>query len=129
MSRGLLAVLLAVSAAAQSPMPYEKKTEPAAPAVSTATETASTSTVTTSSSTAPTDEVAGHGFKVGGGAPKVKLTRPMHAVIHKDAADWEPLSLREGGVPGSADDSVSLKVMKVKGRMKGENSKARASAS
>lgn len=121
MSRGLLAVLLVASAAAQSPMPYQKPEAAAPPAASTATVTASTTT-------ASMNDVAGHGVKVGGGAPKAKLTRPMHAVIHKDAVDWEPLSLREGGVPGSADSSVSLKVVKVKGRMKGENTKARASA-
>lgn len=90
--------------------------------------TASTATVAASTSTAPTDEVAGHGFKVGGGAPKARLARPMHAVIHKDAVDWEPLSIREGGVPGSAENAVSLKVVKVKGRMRGENSKARSAA-
>jgi len=109
-------------------MPFQKPEASAPPAASTATVAASTSTVKTSSSTAPTDEVAGHGFKVGGGAPKAKLVRHMHAVIHKDAADWEPLSLREGGVPGSADNTVSLKVVKMKGRMKGENSKARSAA-
>lgn len=102
-------------------MPYQKPEAAAPPA-------ASTETVTASSSTAPTDEVAGHGFKVGGDAPKVKLARPMRAVIHKDAVDWEPLSLREGGVPGSSDNTVSLRVVKIKGRMKGDNSKARVSA-
>lgn len=81
-----------------------------------------------STTTAPTDEVAGRGFKVGGAAPAARLKRPLHAVIHKDAVDWEPLALREGGVPGSAENSVSLKVVKIKGRMKGERSKARAFA-
>lgn len=100
----------------------------APPAASTETVTASTATVVSSSSTAPTDEVAGHGFKVGGGAPKARLSRPMHAVIHKDAVDWEPLSLREGGVPGASENTVALKVVKIKGRMKGENSKARSAA-
>jgi hypothetical protein len=127
---GFLAVWLAASAAAQSPMPYQKPDAAAPPAASTAAVTASTApaTVAASSSTAPTDEVAGHGFKVGGAAPRAKLARPMHAVIHKDAADWEPLSIREGGVPGSADNTVSLTVVKVKGRMKGENTKAKSAA-
>ena len=98
----------------------------AAPAASTETVTASTAPPT--GAAPPTDEVAGHGFKVGGGAPKVKLRRPMHAVIHKDAVDWEPLSLREGGVPGASENTVALKVVKIKGRMKGENSKARPAA-
>ncbi len=119
-------LLLAAAAAAQSPMPYQKPDAAAAPAA--APPAASTETVTASSSTAPTDEVAGHGFKVGGTAPKAKLSRPMHAVIHKEAADWEPLALRVGGVPGSAENAVALKVVKVKGRMKGENTKARSAA-
>ncbi len=120
----LALILLAAPAAAQSPT-YGANAPPAA---STAPVTASTATVAASSSTAPTDEVAGHGFKVGGGAPTVRLARPMHAVIHKDAVDWEPLSIREGGVPGSADNTVSLRVVKIKGRMKGENTKARFAA-
>ena len=129
----LAAALLASRAAAQSPMPYQKPPDAApapAPAVSTAAVAASTAaaTVAASTSTAPTDEVAGHGFKVGGAGPKAKLSRPMHAVIHKDAADWEPLSVREGGVPGAAENSVALKVVKLKGRMKGENSKAKSVA-
>ncbi|MEK7233169.1 MAG: hypothetical protein AAB268_05100 [Elusimicrobiota bacterium] len=57
-----------------------------------------------------------------------KLARRIHAVIHKDAVDWEPLALREGGVPGSAHNEVSLKVVKIKGRMKGENTAARSVA-
>ena len=122
MRQALLAVVLAAPTAAQSPM-YGAD---AAPAASTATVSASTSTVSVSTSAPSIDDVAGHGVKVGGGAPKVKLARPMHAVIHKDAVDWEPLSLREGGVPGSAETAVALKVVKIKGRMKGDNSKARA---
>jgi hypothetical protein len=126
----VLAVMLAAPAAAQSPMPYQKPDAAAPPAASTAAVTASTAaaTVAASTSTAPTDQVAGHGFKVGGAGPKAKLSRPMHAVIHKEAADWEPLSIREGGVPGSAENSVSLKVVKLKGRMKGENSRAKSAA-
>ncbi len=59
---------------------------------------------------------------------QAKIVRSLHAVIHKDAGDWEPLSLRAGGVPGSADNSVSLKVLKVKGRLKGDHAKAKAAA-
>jgi hypothetical protein len=77
---------------------------------------------------APSDEVAGRGFKVGGAEPKAKLSRPMHAIIHKDAVDWEPLAIKEGGVPGSAENAVALKVVKIKGRMKGESSKAKSAA-
>ncbi|MBI2788763.1 MAG: hypothetical protein HYX59_08790 [Elusimicrobia bacterium] len=120
----LFAVLLAATAAAQNPM-YGANAPPAA---STETVTASTAAVSASTSTAPTDETAGRGFKVGGDAPKPKLARPLHAVIHKDAVDWEPLGLRVGGVPGAAENAAALKVVKVKGRMKGENSKARSVA-
>lgn len=120
---GILVFLLAAPVAAQSPM-YGASSAP--PAASTETVTASTAPPT--GAVPPTDEVAGHGFKVGGDAPKVKLSRPMHAVIHKDAVDWEPLSLRAGGVPGASENTVALKVVKIKGRMKGENSKARSAA-
>ncbi|MDP3543507.1 MAG: hypothetical protein Q8T11_13640 [Elusimicrobiota bacterium] len=124
MSIVALAVYLAASAAAQSPM-YGAN---AAPEASTADAAASTAAVAASTSTAPPDDSTGRGFKVGGGEPKPKLSRPMHAVIHKDAVDWEPLSLRVGGVPGSADNAVALKVVKVKGRLKGEHSGARSAA-
>lgn len=119
-----LAVLLAASAAAQSPM-YGAN---AAPETSTAAVAASTAAVAASTAAAPSDGSTGRGFKVGGGEPAPKLSRPLHAVIHKDAADWEPLGIRAGGVPGSADDAASLKVVKVRGRMKGENTKARSAA-
>lgn len=126
MRTALLAVLLAGRAAAQTGLPgYDKPAEPApaAPAASTAPAVAV--------STAPPsiDDVAGHGVKrAGADAPKPKLARPIRATIHKDAKDWEPLSLREGGVPGAGENSVALKVVKVSGRMKGENSKSRAFA-
>jgi len=113
----------ALAAAAQSPMPYERPADDAPPAASTETVSASSSTAN-----APSDEAAGRGFKVAGDEPKAKIVRPLHAVIHKGAADWEPLSLRVGGVPGAAGNDVALKVVKIKGRMKGENSKARSVA-
>lgn len=122
MSLAALAVCLAAAAAAQNPM---YGAPPAAPPEAPA---ASTQAVAASSSTAPADDSAGRGFKVGGDEPKPKLARPMHAVIHKDGADWEPLGIRVGGVPGSADNAASLKVVKIKGRLKGENTKARAAA-
>ncbi len=112
-----LAVLLALPAAAQSPM-YGADAPPAA----------STETVTASTATASIDDVAGHGVKVAGDEPKKKIVRPMHAVIHKDAVDWEPIGLRVGGVPGAGENAVAVKVVKIKGRMKGENSKARSAA-
>ncbi|MBI2387327.1 MAG: hypothetical protein HYV14_15145 [Elusimicrobia bacterium] len=119
-----LAVHIAASAAAQSPM-YGAAAPPAA---STGAVASSTAAAASSSSTAPADEAAGRGFKVGGDEPKPKLSRPMHAVIHKDAVDWEPLGLRVGGVPGAAENTAALKVYKVKGRLKGDNSKARSAA-
>lgn len=120
-----LLLLLSAPAAAQNPM-YGANT---APETSTAAVAASTAAVSVSSAAAaPDDGSTGRGFKVGGDEPKAKLRRPMHAVIHKDAVDWEPLSLRVRGVPGSATNSVALKVVKVKGRMRGENSSARSAA-
>lgn len=78
--------------------------------------------------TPPTDEIAGRGFKIADGAPKARLARPIHAKIHREAADWEPLTLREGGIPGSLENAVSLKVLKVRGRLKGERTAAKAAA-
>ncbi len=124
MTSAVLASLLAASAAAQSPM-YGA----GAPETSTAAVAASTAAVSVSSAAAPSEDGStGRGFKVGGDEPKPKLRRPLHAVIHKDAVDWEPLALRVGGVPGSATNGASLKVHKIKGRMKGEFSKARSAA-
>lgn len=111
------ALLAALSAAAQTGLPgYDKAAS---------TETAK---VESSSTTASIDDVAGHGVKVAGDEPRKKIVRPMHAVVHKDAADWEPVGLKVGGVPGAADNAVALKVVKIKGRMKGENSAARSAA-
>lgn len=125
MRTALLAAVLAAPAAAQTGLPgYDRPAEPAA----------STSTVASSSATAaapepaPADDASGRGVKRAGDEPKPKLVRPMRAVVHKDARDWEPLSLREGGVPGSAENAAALKVVKVSGRMKGENSKAKSYA-
>lgn len=106
MRAAALVAWLAVGAAAQSPAPDP---DPApAPAVK--------------------DEESGRGVKVAGDEPKKKLTRPMHAVIHADAKEWEPIGLLTGGVPGSGSNTVAVKVVKIKGRMKGENSKAAAIA-
>ena len=122
MSIVALAVYLAASAAAQNPM-YGANTVP-----ETSTAAVAESSGTAPAGAAPADDSTGRGFKVGGGEPKAKLSRPMHAVIHKEAADWEPLGIRAGGVPGSADNAASLKLVKVKGRLKGENTRARSAA-
>ncbi len=126
MRPALLAVILCGPAAAQTGLPgYDKPAEPAPASVA-----ASTDAVAASTAPAAGDDSTGRGVKRAGDepAPKPKLARPMRAVIHKDARDWEPLSLREGGVPGEAQTSVALKVVKVGGRLKGENSKAKAYA-
>lgn len=130
MRTALFAVLLAGSASAQTGLPgYDKPASPA-PAASTTTVSASSAPAVAVSTAPPSiDDVAGHGVKrAGGDAPKPKLARPIRATIHKDAKDWEPLSLREGGVPGAGENAVALKVVKVSGRMKGENSKSRSFA-
>ncbi len=112
---------------------YGANTPPAASTAtissSSATVSASTSAVSVSTAPPSIDDVAGHGFKVGsGGTPKAKLERPIRAIIQKDAADWEPIFLKQGGVPGEGSNSVALRVVKVKGRMKGENTKVKAYA-
>lgn len=116
-----LAALLAVAAAAQSPAPYGSP-EPApdpAPAVSTAA-------VAASSAPAPSP---GDGVHIAGDAPKPKLKRPIKAVIPKEAADWEPVGLKEGGDPHQASTGVTLKLVRTaKGATKGERSKAKAVA-
>ncbi|MBI3289301.1 MAG: hypothetical protein HYZ74_07265, partial [Elusimicrobia bacterium] len=63
------------------------------------------------SSSTPTDENSGRGVKVAT-AVTPKLKRPIHAVIHKKSADWEPVSLRAGGDPGQAATTVLLKLVK-----------------
>ena len=81
MISALLALALVGSAAAQSPLPYSGDAPPAppAPAVSTA------AAVSASTDTLSNDVTSTAGVKIGGGAPKAKLSRPMHAIIHPDA--------------------------------------------
>lgn len=62
-----------------------------------------------------------------GEKPKPKLTRPIKAFIPKEAKDWEPLGLKEGGDPYQGGTGVTLKLVKAaKGGYKGERSKAKA---
>ncbi|MFI5349561.1 MAG: hypothetical protein ACHQ2Z_08465, partial [Elusimicrobiota bacterium] len=109
------------NAAAQSPMPTN--TEPsasAAPAVSTEAVVAS--------SGAAVDVVASTGgVKIETGV-KPKLARPLHAVIHAEAKEWEPVALKAGGDPFQAETKAVLREEKVKGKYKGTSSKATASA-
>ena len=98
-----------------------------APAASTAP-VVSTAAVVSSTETTTTVVHSTAGFKVAGGAPKAKLERPMHAVIHPDAKDWEPLSVKAGGDPYQAETKATLRQEKVKGKYKGTPSKATAIA-
>lgn len=119
---GVLALLLAAGAAAQSPMPYSTPDAPetsTAPAVSTAAAVAASTEAAVAVSTG--------GVKVAGEA-KPKLKRPIHAILHAEAKDWEPLSLRAGGDPETARTGVVLRLSKVRGKYKGTPSKAKAFA-
>jgi hypothetical protein len=95
------------------PPPGSAPPPPTAPAA-----TASTETVVA---------VSTGGVHVAGGE-KPKLSRPIHAVIHPDAKEWEPLSLKAGGDPGQAETKAILLQAKHKGRYKGTPSKAKAAA-
>ena len=120
-SAALAAFALALTAAAQSPMPTN--TEPsasAAPAVSTAA-------VAASSGTAADVVTSTGGVKIETEV-KPKLARPLHAVIHAEAKDWEPVALKAGGDPFQAETKAVLRQEKVKGKYKGTSSKATASA-
>jgi hypothetical protein len=121
---GLL-LALALPAAAQSPMPYSGEAPAAstAPAVSTAAPAA----VAASTDTLANVVSSTGGVKIGGGV-KAKLSRPMHAVIHADAKDWEPLSVRAGGDPFQAETRLTLRQEKVRGKYRGSPEKATASA-
>jgi hypothetical protein len=57
-----------------------------------------------------------------------KPSRPMHAVIHREAKDWKPLALKTGEALSGAETKAVLRQAKVKGRYKGTSSKAKASA-
>ncbi|MFI5360529.1 MAG: hypothetical protein ACHQ49_01060 [Elusimicrobiota bacterium] len=110
---------LAAAAAAQSPMPYSG--DAAAPAASSAPAVAA-------STEAPAAVAAStEGAKIAV-AEKPKLSRPMHAVIHAEAADWEPVSLKAGGDPFQVETKATLREEKVNGKYKGTASRAAASA-
>lgn len=107
-----LAFLLAAAVAAQEPAPA------AAPEASTAA---------AASTPAPGDGVHVAGEDAAS-KPAPKLSRPIKASIPKDAKDWEPVGLKEGGDPYQLATAVRLKQFKtVKGAVKGERSPAKAS--
>src|SRR6185312_1443160 len=121
----VLLAAFALGASAQSPMPYSGDAPPAAstaPAVSTG------AAVSSSTDTLSNVVTSTGGVKIGGGAPKAKLSRPMHAVIHPDAKDWEPLALKAGGDPFQAETKVLLREEKVHGKYRGAAVKSTASA-
>lgn len=119
----LAAVLLAASALAQSPQPYMAETSSATaaePSAAPPTVAASTETAVVVSSGAHVAE-----------AETATLTRPIHAVIHKDSANWEPVALLVGGDPGQLTTRVLLRARRrkgPKGKVVGDLTHARASA-
>jgi hypothetical protein len=117
-----LLAAFALSASAQSPMPYSGET----PAVSTAPAISTAAAVAVSTESAIVSSTAG--VHVGGGAPKAKLERPIHAEIAADAKDWEPVSLKAGGDPYQAETAATLRQEKVRGKFRGAASKASAAA-
>jgi hypothetical protein len=119
-----LALLLALCAAAQSPTPFaptEAAPEPVAPEPQAAPAPAASTEPTPSSTPSP-----GDGVHIAGDAPKPVLKRPMKAVIHKAAQDWEPVGLKEGGDPGQASTGATLRLVKTARGNRGERSKAKA---
>jgi hypothetical protein len=119
-----LLAALALGAAAQSPMPYsgEAPAPSAPPAASTAP------AVAASTEPATAEVVASTGGVHVAGETKAVLKRPIRATIHKEAKDWEPLSLRAGGDPEAAENGVVLRQEKVRKRWKGERSPAKSRA-
>ncbi|HXT00957.1 MAG TPA: hypothetical protein VN915_09805 [Elusimicrobiota bacterium] len=125
MTPALLVLALAGSAAAQSPMPYSgDATQAASPAPAASTAAAVSSSTDTLSNVVTSTA----GVKVGGGAPKAKLARPLHAIIHPDSKDWEPLAVKAGGDPFQAETRVILREEKSRGKYKGAAVKATSSA-
>lgn len=118
-----LVLLLAALASAQSPMPVAPQE-----ALQTPPPAASTATAVAASTAAAEVAVSTGGVKVAGAAPKAKLTRPIHATLHPESKDWEPLSLKPGGDPEAVETKVVLRQEKVKGKLKGAASKAKATA-
>jgi hypothetical protein len=118
-----LLAALALAAAAQSPAPYSGDE----PAASTAPAVSSAAAVAASSAALVDVATSTGGVKIGTGA-KAKLSRPLHAVIHADAKDWEPLAVKAGGDPFQVETKAVLRQEKVKGKYKGASSKAKASA-
>ena len=74
-----------------------------------------------------TEDVVGHGLKVAGGEAPVAVKGKSIAVrIHKEAVDWEPVSVVVIGDAGINENSVTRKVPGARG--KGHKSAAKAVA-
>jgi len=120
----LAAFLLAGAALAQSPQPYMDQPASTASAAAPAP-TASTDTAVAVSTPAA---ATGHGAHVAGADKPLAVERPIHAVIHKDSASWDPVSLRVGGNPAAAETRALLRVRGQKAKRHGTASRARATA-
>jgi hypothetical protein len=117
----VLFALLSAAALAQSPQPYMAE-------ASTPTADASAAAPPTVAASTETAVVSSSGAHVAG-EEKASLSRPIHAVIHKDSADWEPVPLLVGGDPGQMRTRAVLRARRTsKGKVVGDLSRARASA-
>ena len=123
----LLLLAAALNAAAQSPMPYNAAPASTPPPSISSAAAVSTSTAVSASTDTANFPVTTGGFHVAG-AVKAKLTRPIRAILHAEAKDWEPLSLKAGGLPELATTAAVLRQEKVKRKLKGTPSQAKATA-
>ncbi len=86
----------------------------------------STQTAVAASTAAAQVVVSTAGVRTAGVALEARLKRAIHAVLHAEAKEWEPLSLKAGGDPAAAATKVVLRQEKVKGRYRGVPTKATA---
>lgn len=118
-----LLLALTLTASAQSPMPYsgDAPTASSAPAAAVAASTDTTVAASTETAVAVSTGAAKAAVK--------PVAKPrLHAVIHPEAKNWEPLSLRAGGDPEKTETKVVLRLAKSRGIYKGSPSKATAAA-
>lgn len=114
-------LLLALGASAQSPMPYSGEAPAQTPPA------ASTEAAVAASTETAEVPVSTGGVHVAEGV-KPALKRPIRAVIHKEAKDWEPLSLRAAGDPYAAVNAVILRQVRSRKGWEGETSQAESRA-
>ncbi len=128
---GIFLLALTPRAAAQSPAPYMEPSAStqAATSASTAAATATArSTDTAVAVSSVTTPAVGHGAGVAGAEKPLAVERPIHAVIHRDSARWDPVSLRVGGDPAAAATRALLRIRGSRARRRGTPSPARAIA-